>query len=563
MKITNEVLEGYLNCKTKGRLKLAGEVGTRSDYEVMITEARQASREVALAKLVARFPDACRRGAVTTETLKNGSSILVDVTLEDEALSLRFDGLKKADGASKLGSHHYLPVLHVLGDKVGSRQKLLLAMFGIVLDRVQGLRPATGLVVRGTEGRLGKVRLDLKLYRQAGQVLDEVKRLQAGGSPQTLALNRHCQLCEFRQRCREEAVKADDISLLETVGEKELRKLNRKGLFTLTQLSCTFRPRRKGKRTKRTSNNFYPALHALAIREKKVHVYGTPDIPRKPVQVFLDGEGSEDGRFAYLLGVFVVEGDSHRMHSFWADAPDQEVRAFDAFLDLLDGREDFTLFHYGRYERRLLKRMRRVVERTKLVDALLAKAVNVLSVIHACVYFPTFSNGLKDIGRYLGCTWTDENASGLQSLVWRARWEQCRDQGWKDKLLAYNAEDCVALKKVTEFVQSVGKAARSRSEAGEVAPAAPAVVWAEEVALHSSRREWCRAKFAMEDLDHVNSCAYFDYQREKVYLRTSKAVRCAFLKHRKRRKAPNLPVNREVEITSDTCPFCKGRRVTA
>ena len=64
------------------------------------------------------------------------------------------------------------------------------------------------------------------------------------------------------------------------------------------------------------------------------------------------------------------------------------------------------------------------MKRKDLIDRALDKAVNVLSVIHACVYFPTFSNGLKDVGRYLGCTWTDEDASGLQSLVWRARWEQ-------------------------------------------------------------------------------------------------------------------------------------------
>ena len=62
MKITNEILEGYLNCKTKGHLKLAGEGGTKSDYEAMTTAARQASREAALARLVARFGegDACR-----------------------------------------------------------------------------------------------------------------------------------------------------------------------------------------------------------------------------------------------------------------------------------------------------------------------------------------------------------------------------------------------------------------------------------------------------------------------------------------------------------------------
>jgi hypothetical protein len=44
MKITNEVLEAHLACKTKGRLKLAGEASVRSDYDLMTTETRQASR---------------------------------------------------------------------------------------------------------------------------------------------------------------------------------------------------------------------------------------------------------------------------------------------------------------------------------------------------------------------------------------------------------------------------------------------------------------------------------------------------------------------------------------
>jgi len=561
-KITNEVLEAHLDCKTKARLKLAGEAGVASDYEAMATGTRRASREAALARLAARFPDASRGTAITQATLKEGKPILVDAVLEEEALSIRLDALKKADGPSKLGGHHYLPVLHVHGDKVGRREKIMLAMLGLALDGVQGLRPAVGLVARGPEGRLGKVRLDAKLYRQAGQVLDELKRLQAGGEPPRLMLNRHCQVCEFRHRCREEAVRADDISLLGGVGEKEVKQYNRKGIFTLTQLSCTFRPRKKGKRVKKVGYLRYPALQALAIRERKVHVYGTPDIPQKPVQVFLDAEGVEGGHFVYLLGVLVVEGDSQQMHSFWADGPDQEVQVFDAFLDLLDGREDFALFHYGSYERKLLKRMKKVVARKGLVDRALDRAVNVLSAIHASVYFPTFSNGLKDIGRYLGCTWTAENASALQSLVWRSRWELGRDQCWKDRLITYNAEDCSALRKVAEFIQAVGEAARRRRDGTDAASPAPAVAWAEEVAVPSSRREWCRARFALEDLDHVNSCAYFDYQREKVYLRTSEAVRRACRNHRKRRKSPKLPVNRDVEIQSNDCPGCKGKRIT-
>jgi predicted RecB family nuclease len=125
-------------------------------------------------------------------------------------------------------------------------------VLGLVLARAQGVRPVQGLIARGTDDRLGKVSLDAKLYEQAGHVLDEVKRLQAGGELPKLTLNKHCHFCEFRQRCREQAELTDDISLLGVIGEKELNRYNRKGIFTLTQLSCTFRARKRGKRVNRT-----------------------------------------------------------------------------------------------------------------------------------------------------------------------------------------------------------------------------------------------------------------------------------------------------------------------
>jgi predicted RecB family nuclease len=194
MKITNEVLEAHLNCKTKGHLKLGGESGVVSDYEAMTTEVRRASREAALARLVARFGqgDACRGVLATAAMLKQGSPMLVDAVLEAEGMSLRLDALQWAEGASELGGHHSLPVRHVHGDKVRRQQKIVLAVFGLALARVQRLRPATGLVARGLEGRLGKVKLDAKLYRQAEQVLEELNRLKQGGEPPRLILNKHC-----------------------------------------------------------------------------------------------------------------------------------------------------------------------------------------------------------------------------------------------------------------------------------------------------------------------------------------------------------------------------------
>ena len=77
---------------------------------------------------------------------------------------------------------------------------------------------------------------------------------------------------------------------------------------------------------------------------------------------------------------------------------------------------------------------------------------NTLSVIYSHVYFPTYSNGLKDIGRCLGCSWSEPDASGIQSIVWRKRWEATGSDEWKQKLTTYNLEDCAALRKVTEAV---------------------------------------------------------------------------------------------------------------
>jgi hypothetical protein len=113
-KITRDIIESYLNCKYKGHLHLAGDSGTPSDYETMTTAQRQVSRGQAVARLVARFGqgDAGWERTATAAVLKQGTPFLADVDLGDEVLSLRCEALKRAEGASKLGDHHYVPVLH-------------------------------------------------------------------------------------------------------------------------------------------------------------------------------------------------------------------------------------------------------------------------------------------------------------------------------------------------------------------------------------------------------------------------------------------------------------------
>jgi predicted RecB family nuclease len=563
VKITNEILEAHLHCKTKGHLKLLGEIGTKSDYEAMTEAASRALREVSLAGLIARYGErnADRGTAITAAMLKQGAPLLAEARLEDEILSIRLDALKRADGTSKLGEYHYLPVLHVHGDKVGRPRKLLLAVLGLVLDRVQGLRPAVGLVARGPEGRLGKVRLDAKLYHQAEQVLDELKRLQQGGESPRLALNEHCQQCEFRQRCHEQAVREDNLSLLRGISEKEVKGLTRKGIFTLTQLAHTFRPRRKGKRAVSKTHHRYHALQALAIRDRRIYIFGTPQLPASPVQIYLDVESIPDEWFVYLIGMVVVQGDTETRMSYWADGNDQAADIFQQFLDEVTRHDGFAVFSYGNYERAFLKRMRAMARDPNQVDRVLDSLVNVLSLVHAHGYFPCYSNGLKDVARCLGFSWTDPEASGLLSIVWRARWESTRDDVWKQTLLNYNLEDCTALHQVTDLLREIGVQAASTASGGSIPARGQQVSLVGEIDRWDNNRQWGQVGFAQPEFEQINRCAYFDYQRERIYVRTSTALRKG-TRGRRKYGRQNLRVTKRIIITSERCPGCKCTSLT-
>ena len=55
-KITRDVLESYLKCKYKGHLKLRGQVGTKADYELLMTEKKGQVRLAVMEKILATHP---------------------------------------------------------------------------------------------------------------------------------------------------------------------------------------------------------------------------------------------------------------------------------------------------------------------------------------------------------------------------------------------------------------------------------------------------------------------------------------------------------------------------
>lgn len=332
----------------------------------------------------------------------------------------------------------YAPLRVVSHEKLSTADKLILAFDGTVLTHVCGAESRVGKIIHGREFIRTSVPLN-PLYAKVRAIIARIAAQNSNPIPPPLVLNSHCAECDYQSRCQALANEADDLSLLARLTEKERRKYRDRGVFTVTQLSYTFRPSK--------SLKYDHALKALAIRKKQIHVVGFALPAESGTLVYFDVEGDPDRDFYYCIGLrYTVAGITHR-HSFWADDLSDEGSMWDECLRILSRIDNPHLVHYGNYETTFLRRMKKrygMSEATTLIDSLIASAVNLVTIIFGKVYSPTYSNGLKDIAGYLGFRWTETAASGLLAIAWRRQWEYSKAANLKDALLRYNAEDCAA-----------------------------------------------------------------------------------------------------------------------
>src|SRR5271169_1812818 len=257
--------------------------------------------------------------------------------------------IERMPSAGRGKSAQFIPIRFVFTNKLTKDDQLLLAFDAFVLSEALGREIAVGHIIHGED----HAKLKVKTSGLAGEVrtrLEKIAALLSSPTPPDLVLNRHCGECEFRDRCRQKAVEKDDLSLLASMKEKERKKLHGKGIFTVTQLSYAFRPRRRPKRLRDRREKYHHSLKALAIREKKIHIVGSPDLKIEGTPVYLDVEGLPDEDFYYLIGVRIGNGASAIQHSLWADSVEDERRIWREFLGILEAVEKPVLIHYGHYE---------------------------------------------------------------------------------------------------------------------------------------------------------------------------------------------------------------------
>ena len=565
--ITAAVFSAFAKCPTKAHLLAIGEPppGTffadieariSSTYKGIVKRGQRVHADVAESLDFAQLWRSSDHAAVTHYV--NCETAVYDFTLPQHK-----PGGRRPRESSPSGP--FVPVLFLPWDKPTLSDSLLVCFGALAVLQTTGTLPDTGTLICGDDYRHRALKIE-KHVDQTRQIIDAIGKSWQGRTPPPLLLNRHCAVCDFQPRCRGLAIERDDLSLLAAMTGKERAKCNAKGISTITQLSYGYRPRRRkhtrpdAERSVKSARRAAPVvkndhkLKALAIKKNQIHVVGAPSLKLAGVPIFLDVEGMPDRDTYYLVGLrFESEGEQVE-RSFWADRSEDERVIWENCLQTLKAIGDAQIVSYGAYEARYLRQMKEryllAPDDIEFVDRLIQTSINLVGCIYGKVYFPTFSNSLKEVGRYLGFEWSWPRASGAAAPLLRRAWELGADDGLKRELIGYNMDDCRATATVADALVRICAGGTSGLNAVDVGSL--------DVGFQHT---WGKLDCALPEFEKINNAAYWHYQRDKIYIRSNPSLRSA-VKRKRRNCRRSLPVNTTVAPSRPrNCPACNSTRV--
>jgi predicted RecB family nuclease len=142
------------------------------------------------------------------------------------------------------------------------------------------------------------------------------------------------------------------------MNKKQILKFEKKGIFTVKQLSYLYRPRKRGRRSRLERVAHKYELQALALRTGNIYIQDKPtEIPKHEVEIFIDLECIPDESFFYLFGAVVYQADEQTNFQFWATTKNDEESAWKDFISVIEQHGNCPLFHYGSFENKAILKL--------------------------------------------------------------------------------------------------------------------------------------------------------------------------------------------------------------
>lgn len=400
----------------------------------------------------------------TLEMMANGERHIANMPLWDLTNGLKGVPhvlIKTPSYPSDLGNYSYFLAEIRSARRITEAHRLKAAALNRLLGTVQGYEPELLLIVNmdgdienvyteGFSSRLDDVLLEMREVAVGTSTV--LATYGAGDWPWQSYVNR---LAEER-RC---------VSLVSGVGATMRRTLADASFVTVNDLSGASLKELtalKGIGAK-SANRFISSANAICGGEP-VPRDTSHEVPAASTEVFFDFEGSDPrldknglGVVNYLIGaVLRHQGQEPEFVPFVAHSPAEEETVVRNFIDWANSLDSALFYHWHNYEKTHLTKMANHygIKQDDLQNVL-NRMVDLHPLTTNSYAFPTYGDGLKDIAKFLGFSWRQDDVDGLTTV---ALYHQYLESGVRDgdimrRILDYNEDDCMATMHVYDWLQ--------------------------------------------------------------------------------------------------------------
>lgn len=410
----------------------------------------------------------------TLELMAKGVSYIYRGCLQFEKEGILYRGrpdlLEKQVGASYFGPWFYSPIEIKSTNLLKTIHKTQLAFHAMLLNEIQGVLPENlALINRKVE--LIPYHIGSTDINGLNQLVEKIVTIVKGKKPPFVITSKTKTSPWFNESLRE-AIEANDISLIHKLPPKSVEALRENGIFTLQDLSkadLTMLPKIPNADLK-TLNR--AKLQAYSLLENVVvQLHNLENLPENKLILYFDIEGNPFQDLDYLFG-FWVSGDPNLKYAFgndiryypeeekyyiyfFAENEKEEKKIWEDFLLWLSFLpDDYSVVHYGNYEKLHLRKFVRRYGTSPLLQNFQKKLLDLHKVIEKSFIFPLYFYSLKDIAKspFINFTWRNQKASGSQSILWYEQWMKTPSSENLNELINYNEDDVRATEKVFQFI---------------------------------------------------------------------------------------------------------------
>ncbi len=428
----------------------------------------------------------------TKSAIFDGKETIYQAHLKYEKNSIQFAGyadfLFKVEGRSQLGDYHYEPWDTKLAKKPKPYFIIQLCAYAEMLESIQGVLPKQLHIVLGD----GKVK-----SFHTNNYYSYYQRLKSLFLSQQVDFDPEC-MPEFERienygrwsSHAEDIIKKEDhLILVANIRSGQIKKLNKAGIATLTQLAQTARShipsmstktfltlRRQASIQLKSKGKSKPEYEILEPNENELKRGFTLLPPSSNNDVWFDMEGYPfaKGGLEYLFGAAYLDRKGNlKYKDWWAHDAQQEKKALKEFVSWVYAQwlEDpnMHIYHYASYEVSALKRlMGQYGTCEEQIDNLLRANVfvDLYKIVKEGLLVGEPAYSLKNIERLYMDKRDGEVGNASDSIVAYEEWLERKDGvNWKEshtlkKIRDYNEEDCRSTKLLSDWLRNAQREKR-------------------------------------------------------------------------------------------------------